>query len=145
MLSESEDELLEVEEMLSKLEDELLEVGKGLLEGTEVLLEVEEVLLGTRAELLVECALLEVTEVLVVRIVLLEVGDTLGVEETGGSVDELEATDDEELEVPVVVASLYISILFPAPQYSYWSPGQMKLQSPWLGASSALGSMEFPQ
>jgi len=78
-----------------------------------------------------------------------------------GPLEELETTTDDELAAPEadeeteeldeltpgggVVPFIYISIRLPAPQYSYSSPGQMKLQSPWFGASIAEGSMEFAQ
>ena len=47
---------------------------------------------------------------------------------------------DEETDV-----SLYISNLFPAPQYSYWSPGQVNEQSSWFAARTEVASSVLPQ
>lgn len=44
--------------------------------------------------------------------------------------DEVEMCTDDELELATVEPSMYISSRFPAPQYSYGLPGQIKEQSP---------------
>jgi hypothetical protein len=53
---------------------------------------------------------------------------------------ELVLLTDEETEV-----SLYISSLFPAPQYSYWFPGQVNEQSVWVVARTEVESRMLPQ
>jgi hypothetical protein len=52
--------------------------------------------------------------------------------------------DDEELDGEDRDESWYISSLFPAPQYSYWLPGQIKLQSPMFSMTHPV-LIELPQ
>jgi hypothetical protein len=52
--------------------------------------------------------------------------------------------DDEELDGEDRDESWYISSLFPAPQYSYWLPGQIKLQSPMFSMTDP-ALIELPQ
>jgi hypothetical protein len=52
--------------------------------------------------------------------------------------------DDEELDGEDRDESWYISSLFPAPQYSYWLPGQIKLQSPMFSMTDPV-LIELPQ
>lgn len=74
--------------------------------------------------------------------------ETLDPEDT---VDEMLEREDEDEEVRAIdevlaePACLYISNLFPAPQYSYWFPGQLNEQSAWVGAKADPPLSVLPQ
>lgn len=134
-----EDEVVEETELL---ELELLDEVDDAAACTGVN-ELETLLEDCEVELLDVAALDNIDEVLELRLDVLEAEVNELKTLLDVVVETLERTlddDDEEvveetIELLVLVTvSVYISNLLPAPQYSYWLPGQVKEQSAWLDA-----------
>lgn len=71
--------------------------------------------------------------------------DEVAGEEAADEAGADEADDTGAVDVAPLATHLYSSRRLPAPQYSVLSPGQRKLQSPWLVARVEPPSSELPQ
>jgi hypothetical protein len=137
---EETDDVLDAIKELDKLDEpEVVAITElGELEALELIEELEELELEELELEELELEELEMTEEL-------ELEATLELREIDRVVEDDETTVElltvDELALP----SAYSWILFPAPQYENWSPGQRKLQSAWFGTSLLSGIRLLPQ